>query len=377
MIVELLVIALLSIIWSPPFLYSFRWSACMPNRRCRNAILHLRFPSILIPVPSPVLIKDSVPESATKEPKNEGEWARGPPPAKNGPYEGVPEFREWRWGSGYGCSNIERLWVRLRLLHEWAVAIVQGSHCCTCTWIAIPIHHEPLLPKIPWLDPNRNHCLLIELESKPIVKTVLFGGNRGFVRRDTDYRDSGIVRLPKGKRRALYVLVQKEPGSRPDIVYDIVRLFRNNRRARFIDLPPRGPMRAKDEKRKRQRKTKDGWRMNRKDEKTRRRRHHSNSAVTGCAMRKDSSLQQDQTVGDGNKQDQQGDKKNISRLHTVKHSAHATVKQSAHAHIECPLQSPLLQKTQSLSLTKQTKQWNRPGTSVDQLQTCTEIIVVS
>ena len=96
--------------------------------------------------------------------------------------------------------------------------------------------------------------------------------------------------------------------------------------------------------------------MNRKDEKTRRRRHHSNSAVTGCAMRKDSSLQQDQTVGDGNKQDQQGDKKNISRLHTVKHSAHATVKQSAHAHIECPLQSPLLQKTQSLSLTKQTKQ---------------------
>jgi hypothetical protein len=96
--------------------------------------------------------------------------------------------------------------------------------------------------------------------------------------------------------------------------------------------------------------------MNRKDKKTRRRRHRSNSAVTGCAMRKDSSLQQDQTVGGGNKQEQQ-EKKRISQLHTVKHSAHA--------HIECPmlpfeqpkceclLQSPLLRKTQSLSLITQ------------------------
>ena len=61
--------------------------------------------------------------------------------------------------------------------------------------------------------------------------------------------------------------------------------------------------------------------MNRKDEKTRKRSHHSNSAVTGCAMRKDS-LQQDQTVGDGDQQDQQEkEKKRISPLHTVKHSA--------------------------------------------------------
>jgi hypothetical protein len=82
-----------------------------------------------------------------------------------------------------------------------------------------------------WNRPDRNR------ESKPIEVTVLFGGNRGFVRRDTDYRDSGIVRLPRRKRRALYVLVQKEHGSRLDIVYDIVRLLRNNRRARFIALP--------------------------------------------------------------------------------------------------------------------------------------------
>src|SRR5947199_9346782 len=70
--------------------------------------------------------------------------------------------------------------------------------------------------------------------------------------------------------------------------------------------------------------------MNKNDEKTRRPRHRSNSAVTGCAMRKDSSLQQDQTVGSGNKQDQQ-EKKRISQLHTVKHSAHA--------YIECPMLS--------------------------------------
>ena len=69
--------------------------------------------------------------------------------------------------------------------------------------------------------------------------------------------------------------------------------------------------------------------MNRKDAKTRRRRHHSKSAVTGCAMRKDSSLQQDQTVGDGNKQDQQGKEKNLTTAHSH------TVKHSARAHIEC------------------------------------------
>src|SRR3954447_21654636 len=60
--------------------------------------------------------------------------------------------------------------------------------------------------------------------------------------------------------------------------------------------------------------------MNRKDAKTRRRRHHSNSAVTGCAMRKDSSLQQDQTVGDGNKQLKTNRKRKESRNCTQSHS---------------------------------------------------------
>src|SRR3954471_20565368 len=60
--------------------------------------------------------------------------------------------------------------------------------------------------------------------------------------------------------------------------------------------------------------------MKRKDAKTRRRRHHSKSAVTGCAMRKDSSLQQDQAGGNGNKQLKINRKRKESRNCTQSHS---------------------------------------------------------
>src|SRR3954447_20650989 len=66
--------------------------------------------------------------------------------------------------------------------------------------------------------------------------------------------------------------------------------------------------------------------MNRKDAKTRRRRHHSNSAVTGCAMRKDTyHCSRTRLLGMATSKTNR-EKKRISQLHTVTQSS------TQHAH---------------------------------------------
>jgi hypothetical protein len=65
--------------------------------------------------------------------------------------------------------------------------------------------------EMDWNRPDRNR------ESKPIVETVLFGGNR--VSSEKIPTTDVAVSYDNNRRSALYVLVLKEPGSQPDIDY--------------------------------------------------------------------------------------------------------------------------------------------------------------
>ena len=80
------------------------------------------------------------------------------------------------------------------------------------------------------------------------------------LRLDIVYRCRGIVRLSVDSRRALYVLVLREPVFRPDTCYHcrgIVRVSTDNRRARFIVSPREDRASKQEEKDKGKGKTKE------------------------------------------------------------------------------------------------------------------------
>jgi len=114
-----------------PFMCSFRWLsvACL----IVDVVLSYSIsdsPSILIPVPSPVLIKDSVPESATNRADNKEVGNRNESKEKEQEARGR-RAREDRiqemsgplckkWTKRRGCRVIPWMRMRIRLLH-WAL----------------------------------------------------------------------------------------------------------------------------------------------------------------------------------------------------------------------------------------------------------------
>ena len=80
------------------------------------------------------------------------------------------------------------------------------------------------------------------------------------LRLDIVYRCRSIARLSVDSRRALYVLVLREPVFRPDTCYHcrgIVRVSTDNRRARFIVSPREDRASKQEEKDKGKGKTKE------------------------------------------------------------------------------------------------------------------------